>query len=878
MLSVTYLRAACEWENEYVRPFHNGNCSDLHSLPMYIRALNDKNIADCNDISDADVQMALEVVQNCSQYYFDGLLSGPCDGNTTCVDVPSSCYKHDAVYKILHYLTDVDFMKDGDTSKTRVAYSVVYLRNTRDLAQDIWRGDWFEDADDMRDYYMDELYGGAVFDGLVEARAMNLKVGTETLTNYVIQDLLFLGIAMITILILLFFYLRSVALMFATLLNVGFTIYVSYFLYMVVFGIPFFPFVNIVAGLLLIAVTADGVFILYDLKDEAQQKHKDISLEGATLLMLKHGALSIFVTGCTTAVAVFSNFISNVTALRCFGIYGGTCVLVNVFFLLTFAPAVIVMTEKRKARNLEPCCRCRPICQNLRSRVNRAATRFWTEQLPNAVTRFALLWILAFVAIGVAGMVIVFAAPKLEVQSEREYPIFQGSQPFERYRWTYREWFRFELEELRVERYRMNLQVVWGVDGSDHGHLLDPDDPGTLMFDDEFDLYQPDSQTFLRQFCTVLLQQSFIYDSSNYECFFDMFARSISDSCDNTTVCCELAFPISADEAIACLTNDSIQTLVTERSNKTIVGQVIYDDASDKAVAFRYSILTRYNWTNDYTDMKAFYKKVNNFAKDHMTLDEYGMENGWIAGTTGLELDLYDLQDALTRGTLLGIALSIGVGFLVLLLTSLNIFITIYAMLTITLTIAVTLAALVLLGWEVTLFDSVVISLAVGLSIDFSIHYGIGYKLAASEQRRDRVHDVLSTIGSAVAMAAVTTFGAGLAVVFAYLVTYKHFGTFLMLVMVISWAFGTFFFLPLLSLIGPRKGFGELIPCKGKGKRSYSVEAIDDKPATNDSKPDGQPNGLSFTPRPVPLSTRSQSLRVKRDNRVSPLSPRKLSI
>ena len=875
MLSVTYLRAACEWENKYVRPYHKGNCSDLHSLHVYIRALNDKNMEDCSDISDADVQIALEVVRNCSRFYFDGLLSGPCDGNSTCDNVPPTCYKHGAVYKILHYLTDVDFLKDGDTSRTRVAYSVLYLRNTRNLARDIWRGDWFEDAEDMRDYYMNELDGGAVFDGMVEARAMNLKVSTETLTKYVIRDLIFLGIAMVSILILLFFYLRSVALMIAALLNVGFTIFVSYFLYMVVFGIPFFPFINIVAGLLLIAVTADGVFIMYDLKDEAQQKHKDISLEGATLMMLKHGGLSIFITGCTTAVAVFSNFTSNVTALRCFGIYGGTCVLVNVFFLLTFTPAVIIMAEKRKARNLKSYCRCQPICPSIRSRVNRATARFWTAQLPNVVTGFATLSILAFVAIGVAGMIIVFAAPKLEVQSEREYPIFQSSQPFERYRWQYREWFRFELEELRLERSRMNLQVVWGVDGSDNGNLLDPDDPGTLRFDDEFDLYQPDSQKFLRQFCTALLQQAFIYDSSNYECFFDVVARSIGDPCYNRTTCCELAFPMSGSNAMECLTNDSIQSLVTERSNKTVVGQAIYDEASEKAIAFRYSILTKYNWTNDYTDMKAFYKEVNNFAKDHMTLDGYGMNNGWIVGATGLEFDLYDLQDALTRGTLLGIALSIGVGFLVLLLTSLNIFITTYAMLTITLTIAVTMAALVLLGWEVTLFDSIVISLAVGLSIDFSIHYGIGYKLAPSEHRRDRVHDVLCTIGSAVAMAAVTTFGAGFSVFFAYLVAYQHFGTFLMIVMVISWGFATFFFLPVLSLIGPRKGFGDLIPCKGK--RSYPVEAVDDKPTTNDCKPDGQPNGLSFTPRPLPLSTHSQSMRVKRDNRVSPVS-RKLSI
>ena len=41
----------------------------------------------------------------------------------------------------------------------------------------------------------------------------------------------------------------------------------------VVFRLNFFPFMNIVAGLLVIAIGADGVFILHDLKEEAKLKH-----------------------------------------------------------------------------------------------------------------------------------------------------------------------------------------------------------------------------------------------------------------------------------------------------------------------------------------------------------------------------------------------------------------------------------------------------------------------------------------------------------------------------------------------------------------------------------------------------------------------------
>ena len=627
--------------------------------------------------------------------------------------------------------------------------------------------------------------------------------------------------------------------MFATLANVGCTISVSYFLYMVVYRIPFFPFMNIVAGLLLIAIGADGVFILHDLKEEAQRHDKDLSLEGATLKMLRHGALSIFVTSCTTAAAVFSNVISNVTSLRCFGIYGGTCVLVNLWFLLTFAPAVIVLTEKVNARHPVKCCRPRPKDEDKPSRLSRAAALFWKTYLPKAVTTFAPLWIAHFLLLGIGGIVVVFVAPKLKVQSEREYPIFHSNQAFELYRWHYRDSFRFELEQLARERSRMNVQIVWGVDGTDNGNQFNPDDPGTLRFDGDFDLYHPDSQRFLRTFCTDLLNQSFIHDASNYECFFDVVASATNETCKEHRCCEKGMFPMTYLDAKDCLKNDSIQALMVN-ANKTVIGQAIYD-SSGTAVAFRYSIQTNENWTTEYSDMNTFYKKVNKYVRDRLTNEAHGLDNGWVVGLSGLELDLYDLQDALSRGTLLGIALSVGIGFLVLLFTSLNVLITFYAMLTISLTIAVTMAALVLLGWEVTLFDSIVISLAVGLSIDFSIHYGIGYKVAPSQHRKDRVHDVLCSIGSAVAMAAITTFAAGTSVSFGLLVTYKHFGTFLMLVMTISWCFGTLFFLPLLSVLGPRQGFGE-IAC-WKKKDDVDGDATSDQYISKDYMPNGLPNG-----------------------------------
>ena len=46
-----------------------------------------------------------------------------------------------------------------------------------------------------------------------------------------------------------------------------------------------------------------------------------------------------------------------------------------------------------------------------------------------------------------------------------------------------------------------------------------------------------------------------------------------------------------------------------------------------------------------------------------------------------------------------------------------------------------TIATLVLLGWDLNILKSVIMTLAIGLSVDFSIHCGIIYNLAGHGDR-----------------------------------------------------------------------------------------------------------------------------------------------
>ena len=71
----------------------------------------------------SDVVSTLGLLKRCSPYYHNGELTADCLNNPRpCVRVPRECIKHNAVYTILHYLTDHDFMSPENVS-TLILYS-----------------------------------------------------------------------------------------------------------------------------------------------------------------------------------------------------------------------------------------------------------------------------------------------------------------------------------------------------------------------------------------------------------------------------------------------------------------------------------------------------------------------------------------------------------------------------------------------------------------------------------------------------------------------------------------------------------------------------------------------------------------------------------
>lgn len=212
------------------------------------------------------------------------------------------------------------------------------------------------------------------------------------------------------------------------------------------------------------------------------------------------------------------------------------------------------------------------------------------------------------------------------------------------------------------------------------------------------------------------------------------------------------------------------------------------------------------SYTMSYTEIENFTKTVERWFESAMVSAPAGMHNAWFIS----ELNFYDLQRTLSYGTMMAIAIAMATSLIILLLVTLNICISIFAVLTVTLTILATIASLVLLGWKLNVLESIAVSTAIGLAVDFTLHFGVNYCLSPLTDRVSAVRYSLSRMIGPTIMAAVTTGAAGAFMIPSSVLAYTQIGSFLLIVMSISWLYGTFFFASILCVIGPQNNFGQI--------------------------------------------------------------------
>ena len=797
------LRSMCAMEQKVVRerPGFELVCSSVYdessytccaswSLGNYVALLNNRE--SCKDVTDEDVKNVKRLLSNCSLYFFDQILKDNCfsysrpSGNVTidpsCESVPRKCVEHNAVYNIFQYLTDNEFMSSSGDAFLKYSSILIPVRFSPLFYEDVYESSLKGDLPTLQDVEM----AGFEF--------WNFKF--DKFSERLIAEVIFPALAMIVVFAIMWGFLESFILTFCGLFCIIYAIGLAYFFYVVVFNLKFFPFLNLTAFIFLVGIGADDAFVYYGIWKQTKTANPHANIMQLTLKTLRYAALSMLVTSLTTASAFFAGVSSTITAIKCFGIFAGTSILLNYLLMITYFPSCVALHERwvlkyaggqsqepsppfeKAPKAVTPITEAQEMSKANRDEMvgsgcsseestdicilqiidfpcsllvavhrffQRASSKVFDHWLPLAIIRFHWLWIVLFVCLTVGFLCASFVEPGLQLPDSRDFQVFSSSNPLEQYSLKYKSFFRFEQKGGR-----MSIELFWGVKPVDNGNYLDADNKGTLEFDEEFDnLFSPDGQRFLQALCSSAEAQPFFAGFAHAgKCPIDEFIRLCSSGlnpcCGNYT-----NFPFPAEVTERCF---------LEYATHMLTG-LFFDASSGKLRGFFMTIFVKQAFSTAFTPMDTFWKSTSSWVEREMAKAPPGLKNGW--AITGA-IDHYALQIGISEGTFSSMGISVAVSFGVMLLTTLNIFISIYAIITIIGIIAITVGSLVLAGWQLNILESIVMSVAVGLSIDFTMHYGVAYELSPEKTHRgNRVRYSLMHIGSAITVAALTTFLTG---------------------------------------------------------------------------------------------------------------------
>ncbi|KAL3873645.1 hypothetical protein ACJMK2_036740 [Sinanodonta woodiana] len=794
----TQLHSHSLFQKYCLREDDTDQCCRSVSIGNYIALITNKSR--CQDITDQDVKSVDDILKFCSVFYQNYSLADDCDvrhsplgeSRSDCSSVPPKCTQYNAVYNMFHFIVDSNFI----TSKSSLEFAVTFLPVSFHVGSQ-------EKTLDAIDLYLSFEMSQKQFSD-VEVVAADFGIKYSLFQHYLQKDSKWLAVGGSLIFLAVWLFTGSIFLTFTTFLAMFWSLEMAYFLYVFVFEIKFFPYLNLVTILMMIAIGADDVFIYTKYWHLAKKERNNGTLEKLVSDTLKHATLSMLVTSLTTAGAIFSNLVSPITSIKCFSIYAGTAIICNFILMITWIPASVVVQEKW-------CNFCYVNPPKMYGKYKEYYRFFFEKILPAFVIRLRYVWIILLGGMGVFGGVVVFHYPKLRLPTSFKFQVFRKDHLLEMYDQEVGYYFGFE-RALEENTPLLPIRIIWGIQETDNGNGLDPHEKGKLEFDPSFQYATSNAQIWFLKFCQNLRSSKFYQRISSVEytnCFTEHFKSYLEQPCiqgrkDYASCCNESIFPFSTDVNMHCMGEYIPQVMKTPYLNygyQSPGPRFTNDHIS--ALIVEVTSSTRFSYS--YYEIKDFYDTVNQWVTRQLLDAPPEVRNGWFIS----DLKYFMIQKSLVETVPLAFGISLVVSAVVTFFTSLNVLITLYAVVTIAAIMLVTTAALVLLGWELNILESVIITVAIGMSVDHTLHYGVAYQLSPELDRGKRVQCSIIHVGSVIFMAALTTFLPGALMMPSVTLVYQKFGIFLMLIISVSWTFSTLFFQSLLNVIGPQGGFGQ---------------------------------------------------------------------
>ena len=495
------------------------NCEPV-SIGLYAALLTNKSA--CLESSENGIDDLKVLLQQCAPYYISGELRSDCS-ETECPTIARNCSFMGAAFNVFHYLLPSGAPERIKTGDFYVDFTLMItpVPGHGELAERIY-AERIQGRKDLHDH-------------VTQISAVGGSFKLDLLSWFLLSDMKFVGVGVGMIILIIWLYTGSLFVTLMTMMNMVMSLVWSYFLYRVVIKISFFPFINILTVILLLGIGADGAFVYVDLWRKFRSSCSP--QEGCTVKILqetlRHASITLFVTSLTTSSALLVNVTSSITAIKCFGLFSGFTILFNFVFTVTWLPAGVIIQDKY----FESICNSKSIhswwVSKSRVLFTMKLRRFFEERIPKVVFKLRYIWLFIFTLLGVGGACVIFIYPKLKLPSQAQFQVFVTSDYAEQYDKIFRENLDFE----KVLQEKMPIEFFWGVIPTDTGNPWDPDDRGSIVLDESFDLSAPESQEWLMQFCSAIKREDFYSNATSQQltdfCFIDGLKAIMEGPCDN---------------------------------------------------------------------------------------------------------------------------------------------------------------------------------------------------------------------------------------------------------------------------------------------------------------------------------------------------------
>uniref|UniRef100_A0A8C3A6K9 Dispatched RND transporter family member 2 n=1 Tax=Cyclopterus lumpus TaxID=8103 RepID=A0A8C3A6K9_CYCLU len=811
-------------------------CCPSWSLGNYLALLT--NASCCLSLTSHQVSDSLNLLRKCGPYYHEGHLVEACverPKHGGCSSVPSRCKQSRVVFQILHFLVDKDFL-----SPQTVEYQIPTLKYSL-LFLPVDKGEH------MMEIYMNSLEGRELRYNNTTITGMDFGLKQRLFKYYLARDSIYPVLSVACLLFTMALYLHSLFIVALSVIAITGSLLTSYFFYKVAFRLTFFPLVNLSAALILLGSCSNQVFIFADFWNLQRSQNPSASLEKRVNRALQEVGHLILASGLTSSAAFFSGYLSSITVIRCFSVYLGTASFISSIVALVWLPCSFVLRERYieassaavAVQGWKPCCSknsggfwdtsLRKRClftlgqklRELKKGLSDTSNLLFLKILPCGVVKFRYIWVCWFAVLAAGGTYMSCIDPGMTLPTldSRVAQLFRSNHPFERYDAEYRHMFMFERQRNGEDKH-VELRLVWGVKPTDNGDHFNPKSNGSLVYDPEFNMSQPEAQVWLRDLCARVQNQSFYSTPSPEDdvmtdniCLVEQLTqwvsvRRCSESDDSLNFCCnDIPFPYSPSVFENCLS-----MMLVERYAEGHLAHSggLYFQPDGRVAALVLAFKTTYFYSFNFSQTSLFYREILTWFNREMSGAPQGLENGWFIS----QLSLFDLQQALSSETLVVAGFSIALTFASLLLTTWNVLLSIYGTVAVGGSVFVTIGLLVLLEWQLSGIEALFISAAAGLSVDFVANYCISYSLAPHSDKIGKVAHATKIMGCPVAIVSGAFFSMGIIMLPATVLLFRKLGIFLFLVKCVACGFATFFFQSLCCFFGPQKNCGKiLLPC-----------------------------------------------------------------